>query len=86
MNERRKLYYNKKWYEYSESIIKRDNFQCRQSGKYPDVILRTHIKYKQGLKPWEYPEKDCLTLCKGCHAAEAWYHRANKRMDLNFNR
>ena len=41
----RKLYYNKKWYDYSESIIRRDNFQCRQCGRSkPDVILQTMIQ------------------------------------------
>jgi hypothetical protein len=72
MKERRKLYYNEKWHDYSASIIKRDNFRCRQCGRdKSEVILQTHhIKYAYSLKPWEYPKSGCLTLCKGCHAEE----------------
>lgn len=72
MNQFRKSYYNKNWHKFSNAIKFRDNNKCLKcERKEPEVVLQAHhIVYKQGLKPWEYPYSDCITLCKGCHARE----------------
>ncbi|MDI9872628.1 HNH endonuclease [Flectobacillus roseus] len=72
MNPKRKSYYNQKWFEYSKSVKKRDNYTCLKCGREePEVVLQTHhTLYKHGLEPWDYPLSDCLTLCKGCHSRE----------------
>jgi len=67
-----KLYQKNEWKEFSKSIIELDGnkcSKCERNGK--DVILQVHHKkYIKGRKPWEYGSKDCITLCKGCHAEE----------------
>lgn len=63
--------YNKhQWKLFRQSVIELDGYKCRQCGrKQSEVILQVHHKeYKSGLKAWEYPTTDCITLCKGCHA------------------
>ena len=53
-------------------IIRADGGMCCQCGrKEPDVVLQVHHKkYIPKRKPWEYPQEDLITLCKGCHAKE----------------
>ncbi|HMW08611.1 MAG TPA: HNH endonuclease signature motif containing protein [Leptospiraceae bacterium] len=68
---KKKSYYNEKWFAFSDLVKKRDE-KCLKCGrKEPFVILQVHHRvYKPGLEPWEYPLSDCITLCKGCHARE----------------
>ena len=72
MKQKRKSYYNNKWYDFSKSVKYRDGNKCLKCGrKEPEVVLQTHHKvYKPNFEPWEYPLSDCITLCKGCHARE----------------
>lgn len=72
MKQFKKSYYNKKWFDYSNLVKSRDGFKCLKCGRdKTKVVLQTHHKnYIVGLKPWEYPLSDCLTLCKGCHSRE----------------
>jgi len=58
------------WKIFRQSVIELDDYKCRQCGKGIDkTILQVHHKkYKPGLKAWEYPTSDCITLCRGCHA------------------
>mgnify|MGYP003575086265 CR=1 FL=1 len=72
MKEKRRAYFNQKWFEFSEFVQFRDNYQCLKCGKRKgEIILQTHHKsYKIGFEPWEYPLSDCISLCKGCHAKE----------------
>jgi len=70
MKTKRKLYINEKWYEFSEKVKSRDDYECLQCRrKEPEVTLQVHHeKYIKGKAPWEYSLSDCRTLCKGCHA------------------
>jgi hypothetical protein len=72
MKQKRKSYYNEKWFEFSEKVQSRDNYKCLKCGrKKGDIILQTHHNlYKVGLEVWEYPLSDCISLCKGCHSQE----------------
>jgi hypothetical protein len=72
MKQKRRAYYNDKWFDFSERVQRRDNYKCLKCGrKKGEVILQTHHKlYKRGLEVWEYPLSDCITLCKGCHAEQ----------------
>jgi hypothetical protein len=58
------------WKIFRQSVIELDGYKCRQCGRgQSEVTLQVHHKeYKSGLKAWEYPTANCLTLCKGCHA------------------
>lgn len=72
MKQKRRAYYNDKWFAFSERVQQRDNYKCLKCGrKKGDIVLQTHHKlYKRGLKVWEYPLSDCISLCKGCHAEQ----------------
>ncbi|MGZ4969788.1 MAG: HNH endonuclease [Methylobacter sp.] len=72
MSRPRKLYVNEKWYEFSEKVKRRDEYECLQCGRRePEVVLQIHHEiYISGKPPWEYSLSDCRTLCKGCHAKE----------------
>ncbi len=60
------------WKGYRDSVIELDGNRCSVCGRNgSEVVLQVHHKkYISGLKPWEYATKDCITLCRGCHAAE----------------
>lgn len=73
MNKTQAKEYNSSlWRARCLQIICADGGKCCQCGrKEPDVILQIHHKkYIPGRKPWEYPQEDLITLCKGCHARE----------------
>jgi len=64
--------YNSQWREFRQSIIESDGHKCTICGASGDgVVLQVHHKkYISGRLPWDYASKDCMTLCRGCHAAE----------------
>jgi len=72
MKQKVKAYYNENWFEFSDAVQRRDGYKCLKCGrKKGETILQTHHRlYRYGLKVWEYPLSDCVTLCKGCHAQE----------------
>lgn len=72
MKANKKSYYSPKWNNFSEKIKQRDDYKCLRCGrKEPEVVLQVHhLLYRSGLELWEYPQSDCITLCKGCHANE----------------
>lgn len=63
-------YNESQWKLFRQSVIELDGYKCRQCGRgHYEVTLQVHHKeYKSGLKAWEYPTSDCITLCKGCHS------------------
>lgn len=64
-------YRNKQWIEFRNEVIELDGHVCSHCGraKSEGAILQVHHKnYYRGTKPWEYPLKECETVCKACHA------------------
>lgn len=72
MNLPMSLYKKSQWKEFRRNIIESDGNKCTTCGRSEtEVTLQVHHKkYISGRKPWEYGSQDCITLCKGCHAAE----------------
>ena len=68
-----KLLLADEWADYSYIIKKRDNFKCVKCGS-DRVIQAHHLCYREGFKPWDYPQSWVITLCKICHSAE---HKKN---------
>jgi len=60
------------WKEFRQSIIESDGHKCSICGANGDgVVLQVHHKkYISGRLPWDYASKDCMTLCRSCHASE----------------
>ena len=67
-----KSYTNSRWKKFRKDILQRDNFRCCRCGKsFTETELHVHhLNYYPGKKPWEYPNVELITLCKGCHAQE----------------
>lgn len=65
-------YAKRQWQEFRDNVIESDGNRCTVCGRHgSEVVLQVHHKqYIRGRKPWEYGTKDCVTMCKGCHAAE----------------
>ena len=66
------LYTSSQWKQFRETIIDSDGHRCTNCERTDkEVTLQVHhLKYEKDRLPWEYATKDCVTLCKGCHAAE----------------
>lgn len=59
-----------RWQVRKNEIMSRDGFRCRKCGAsaLDGVTLNVHhIRYYRGRKPWEYADKDLVTLCESCH-------------------
>jgi len=80
MKQKKRAYFNKKWFEFTENVQRRDGYKCLKCGrKKGEVVLQTHHNlYKRGVEVWDYPLSDCITLCKGCHAKQ---HGINEPTD-----
>ena len=59
-----------RWQKRRLEIMQRDNFTCQMCGNglTSGVPLNVHhYVYHKGYLPWEYPDKDLITLCRDCH-------------------
>lgn len=67
-----KLYQKSEWKEFRKEVLELDGNKCSKCNRDGnEITLQIHHKlYIDGRKPWEYGTKDCITLCKGCHAEE----------------
>ena len=66
------LLFTKEWKEKRQEILQRDQNACRVCGTKEELQVH-HRQYhfslilRQFRKPWEYPNKLLITLCKKCH-------------------
>lgn len=59
-----------RWQLKKNQIMQRDNFTCRLCGKNAadgTTLNVHHIQYIRGAMPWEYDDKELVTLCEKCH-------------------
>lgn len=70
ISERKKQYYkdleHPLWFKKRQIILERDNHKCKLCGKKTNLCIH-HIKYRNGKRPWEYPNSALVTLCNECH-------------------
>ena len=59
-----------RWQKKRLRIMERDNFQCQLCGDKETTLNVHHKYYDKDKKPWEYPDKSLVTLCKDCHIME----------------
>ncbi len=80
------FYRHKEWHEFRAEIIEADGNACTECGRGKDeVVLQVHHKvYYSGKLPWEYAQKDCETLCSGCHAKHHGKIKPSNGWDLLF--
>lgn len=64
-----------RWQKKRLLILERDEFTCRSCGNSSKTLHVHHLSYIKGNSPWEYPDKNLLTLCEVCHEV---YHSIEK--------
>lgn len=60
-----------RWQKKRLEIYQRDNWTCQMCGNglYDGVPLNVHHKvYHKDCLPWEYQDKELITICEKCHA------------------
>ena len=55
------------WQKKRLEIMQRDNFTCQFCGCKDRTLHIHHKVYQKGKKPWEYENKDLITLCDKCN-------------------
>lgn len=58
---------DKRWFLKKHEILDRDNNECTMCYSARNLQVH-HKKYMRGRMPWEYDNKDLITLCERCHA------------------
>lgn len=60
-----------RWQRKRLEILSRDKFTCVQCGDFKSTLHVHHANgYRNGLMPWEYPDRELKTLCENCHNQE----------------
>jgi 5-methylcytosine-specific restriction endonuclease McrA len=62
-----------RWQRKRLQIFERDQWACRCCRDTGTTLHCHHLKYIPNREPWDYPDKDFLTLCEPCH--EIWINR-----------
>lgn len=58
---------NPRWQKLRLFVYSRDEFKCRICGDDQSTLHAHHIMYRKGFKPWEYNDKEIITLCEEHH-------------------
>ena len=56
-----------RWQKKRLKIMERDNFQCQITFEKDKTLCVHHKKYIKGKKPWEYANKDLITITEELH-------------------
>lgn len=59
-----------RWQRKRLKIYERDNFTCTVCGDDTTELQVHHLTYFPGIEPWDYPDKDLVTLCRKSHEQE----------------
>lgn len=59
-----------RWQKKRLEILSRDEFKCQSCGDETNTLHVHHRMYIQGREPWEYDDKQLITLCWVCHEEE----------------
>lgn len=59
-----------KWINRRNDILMKDGFKCVRCGKdylNGGVFNIHHLIYYKDREPWQYDDKELITLCENCH-------------------
>lgn len=59
-----------RWQKKRLEVMQRDGFRCQHCLSNKKELQVHHLVYRKGANPWEYDNKDLITLCKQCHELE----------------
>lgn len=77
----RELLKDPRWIRKRNEILTRDENTCQYCGRSDRYMHVHHNLYVKGRKPWEYDNKDLVTLCDRCHESVT---NDNREMYGNF--
>lgn len=66
-NDYQELLKDPRWIKKRNQILSRDKNTCQFCGCQDKYMQVHHKRYIKGNKPWEYEDKDLITLCNRCH-------------------
>ena len=69
MSKYSELLKDPRWQKKRLKIMERDNFQCQITFEKDKTLCVHHKKYIKGKKPWEYANKDLITITDEEHTA-----------------
>lgn len=58
---------NPKWQKKRLEILSRDEFCCQLCFDSESTLHVHHKRYVKGRMPWEYDNRDLVTVCENCH-------------------
>ncbi len=58
-----------RWQKKRLEILERDRFKCVLCSDGKSTIHVHHIRYENGLDPWDYSNDSLITLCEHCHGS-----------------
>ncbi len=60
---------DQRWIYRRFQILELDDYKCQRCHNEEIVLNIHHLHYIRGKEPWEYKDKDLITLCMPCHEA-----------------
>jgi len=73
-NDYQELLKDPRWIKKRNQILSRDKNTCQFCGCQDKYMQVHHKRYIKGNKPWEYEDKDLITLCGRCHEMETEFN------------
>lgn len=58
------------WQKKRLQIMERDEFTCQKCDAREKTLNVHHKIYHKGRKPWQYEDRELVTLCEDCHGTE----------------
>lgn len=72
------------WQRKKNSILERDNYQCRHCFETLQNLQVHHLWYGEpGSAPWEVPDEALITLCYLCHEKEEFIKWVRKTIEYS---
>jgi hypothetical protein len=59
-----------RWQKKRLEILERDKWTCKGCNDTETTLHVHHTIYHPNIEPWDYPEKQLITLCEDCHTFE----------------
>ena len=56
-----------RWIKRRREIMERDNHRCMICGEDSVLLNVHHLRYRKDAEPWEYDDRELVTLCEDCH-------------------
>lgn len=75
-----------RWQHKKTDILQRDNFTCQHCGRKDRTLHVHHLLYDKDAKPWEYDNKNLITLCDVCHENDTEESRESYALFLETKR